>query len=237
MSQGIPLKRLALEALAIVGSILLAFAIDAWWQQRVELKQADALIADLHADFEVSQVHLAEWLAGNQWIQRSSSELLDNIKNAETDEVISVRHETIVGSIGAATYDPISSTLDAMISSGQINLIEDIQIRNALALWQQKLADTREDEDLVREITLRELVPALAEQVRLGRAFEFDRLHATFIDPASAERIERVQILATTRLEGALGSRVFYSTYIVTGLAEIFDMQADILKMLEKHMD
>jgi hypothetical protein len=237
LSQAFPLKRLILEAIAIVGSILLAFAIDAWWQQRNELKHADALIVSLHADFETSQVHLAQWLAGNQWMHRSSTELLENIKNAATDEEISVRHETIVGSIGAATYDPTSSTLDAMLSSGQINLIEDVHLRNAIAMWQQKLADTQEDEDLVRQIGIRELIPALAEQVRLGRAFEFDRLHATFINPASAESTEQVQIRATTRLEGALGSRVFYSTYIVNGLAEIYDMQENILEMLESQIE
>ena len=65
-NQGIPFKRLTLEAFAIVASILLAFAIDAWWQQRIELRQSDALIVSLRADFETSQVHLAEWLAGNQ---------------------------------------------------------------------------------------------------------------------------------------------------------------------------
>ncbi len=231
------MKRLMLEAAAIVGSILLAFAIDAWWQQRIELKQADALIADLHADFQTSQVHLAEWLAGNQWMHRSSTELLENIKSVETDNEVFVRHETILGSIGAATYDPIRSTLDAMLSSGQINLLEDIHLRNAIALWQQKLADTKEDEELVREIVIRELIPALGDQVRLGRAFEFDRLHGTFVNPASAERTEQVQIRATTRLEAALGSRVFYSTYIVNGLAELYDMQADILEMLESHIE
>jgi hypothetical protein len=234
--QGIPFKRLTLEAFAIVGSILLAFAIDAWWQQRNEIRQADALIVDLHADFEASQEHLAEWLAGAQWMHRTTSELLEKIKSADTDEEILVRHETIVGSIGAATYDPISATLDAMLSSGQINLIENIELRNALALWQQKLADTREDEELVREVTVREVIPTLSEQVRLGRAFEFDRLHATFLNPGSAEKSEQVKIRATTRLEGAVGTRAFYSTYIVNGLAEIYDMQTSILEILENHI-
>jgi len=237
LKQGIPVKRLMLEALAIVGSILLAFAIDAWWQQRNELKQADTLILSLHAEFETSQVHLTEWLAGSRWMHRTTTELLEAIKAAETGDEVQVRHETIVGSIGAATYDPIRSTLDAMLSSGQINLIEDAELRNAIALWEQKLADTREDEELVREITLRELIPALAEQVRLGRAFEFDRLHGTFINPEGAERTEQVQLRATTQLEGALGSRAFYSTYIVDGLAEIYDMQAKIVEMLESHIN
>ncbi len=54
----IPWLRIIAEGTAIVVSILLAFAIDAWWLRQKELDQADALIASLHADFESSQTHL-----------------------------------------------------------------------------------------------------------------------------------------------------------------------------------
>ncbi len=33
-TQNIPWRRLSIEAAAIVASILLAFAIDAWWEER-----------------------------------------------------------------------------------------------------------------------------------------------------------------------------------------------------------
>ena len=39
-SEDIPWKRLTAEAIAIVASILLAFWIDAWWEQRVETNLA-----------------------------------------------------------------------------------------------------------------------------------------------------------------------------------------------------
>ncbi len=161
-TQKIPWKRLAVEATTIVGSILLAFAIDAWWQRRSELEQADALIVSLHADFEASQNHLETWLAGTRWIFRSSSELLNHIKNAEPDEEISVSLELIVGSIGAPTYSPTDSTWEAAFSSGQIELIEDIELRNILGSWRQQLADTSEDEILIREIIVHQLVPAFS---------------------------------------------------------------------------
>ena len=45
---------------------LLAFAIDAWWQRRAELEQANALVVSLFADFQASQAHLEIWLVGNR---------------------------------------------------------------------------------------------------------------------------------------------------------------------------
>lgn len=72
----IPWLRIFAEGTAIVISILLAFAIDAWWQRRAELEQAHILIAGLYADFAASQDHVEKWLAGNTGVRRGTAELL-----------------------------------------------------------------------------------------------------------------------------------------------------------------
>ena len=43
-------KRLALEAVVIVGSILLAFVIEAWWSGQQEQEDLEALVALLRDD-------------------------------------------------------------------------------------------------------------------------------------------------------------------------------------------
>ena len=49
--QPLPWKRLVAEAAAIVLSILLAFAIDAWWDDRGERRAEQLLLQRLKADF------------------------------------------------------------------------------------------------------------------------------------------------------------------------------------------
>jgi len=51
----IPWKRLVAEAAAIVGSILLAFWIDAWWDDRSDVKMERALLSALLQDFETAK--------------------------------------------------------------------------------------------------------------------------------------------------------------------------------------
>ncbi|MDX1570405.1 MAG: hypothetical protein R3200_07960 [Xanthomonadales bacterium] len=58
----LPWLRILAEGTTIVVSILLAFAIDAWWQGRAERHRADALLTD----FQATQVHAEQWLVGNQ---------------------------------------------------------------------------------------------------------------------------------------------------------------------------
>jgi len=143
----------------------------------------------------------------------------------------------IVGTLGAPTYSPTDSTLDAAVSSGQIELIEDSEIRSILALWRQQLADTSEDELLIREIVVHQLVPELSEQVRLGAAFDFRTLTEWFFDQSDVNQDDLIQLRATTKLEGALAERVFYSTFVVSGLTEIYETQAVILRLLDEHLN
>ena len=54
-TQKLPWKRLLAEATAIVLSILLAFAIDAWWEDRGDRQAEKLLLHRLKADFSEIQ--------------------------------------------------------------------------------------------------------------------------------------------------------------------------------------
>jgi hypothetical protein len=60
--QNIPWKRISVEAAAIVASILLAFAIDAWWDDRLDQQQEDEVLAILLAEFEDNRTELDQTL-------------------------------------------------------------------------------------------------------------------------------------------------------------------------------
>ena len=53
-TRGVRWRRLSAEGVVIVGSILLAFGVQAWWESRGETLQSRALIAALSEDFETA---------------------------------------------------------------------------------------------------------------------------------------------------------------------------------------
>lgn len=228
--------RIIAEGTAIVVSILLAFAIDAWWQRQSELDQAEALISSLHADFTSSQSHIEEWLVGNEKILSTLTEFRDELAATTVNDELIVPIEWVVAAIGAPTYSPTDATLETAISSGQIELIEDVELRTRLAKWRQQLDDTQEDELLVREIVVHHLVPALSQQIRLSRAFEFDMMVGWFLDQSMPDANDELSLQASTILEGALAERMFYTTFVVGGLTDIRETQTEILRLLEKNM-
>ena len=226
----IPWARLLAEGTAVVISILLAFAIDAWWDRRAETIQATAVLRGLQEDFRDSQLHLKQWLAGNRKIQRGTAMLLENIRNSGKNSLVPVTAEMILAPIGAPTYDPTTSTLDTALASGRIDLIENEELRHELTLWRQQLADTREDEFLIRDIVVHRLVPLVAQQVRLG--FAFEQIHSWFIGESEGSFEDPIELLAVPELEGVLAQRLFYTNYVVEGQSQIYETQARILELL-----
>lgn len=234
--RNIPWPRILAEGTIIVVSILLAFWIDAWWQQQLEKKETDALVRGLQADFTASQLHAKEWLAGNERVLRAAGEFLAEIRKRPLDDELEARLEWLLAAVSAPTFDPTDTSLRTAVATGQIELVTDKELRNALAVWRQQLEDVREDEILIREIVVNQLVPALSRQVRLGRAFEFDPMIHWFTGRESADLDGTTGIRVTSEIEGALAERVFYTHFVVGGLAAIAETQDRILQQLQEEL-
>ena len=93
-------KTIAVEGVAIVISILLAFWIDTWWEGRVEAQLEVVYLAELQEDFELNKSRLNE----------NFSRILI-----------------------MTTFFPIDHAYTNMTGSGDLKLIQDRSLKNALA--------------------------------------------------------------------------------------------------------
>jgi hypothetical protein len=66
------------------------------------------------------------------------------------------------------TYTPSLASLDAALSSGQISLIQSLEVQRALASWTRLLADAQEEEARSAELSYSEILPHLATASELG---------------------------------------------------------------------
>lgn len=229
--------RILAEGVAIVASILLAFSIDAWWDERGQQKQAEGLLRSLHEDFQANQRQVEAYLAGNRRIHADTLSVLQQIAGADLGEQVSVPFEHMIGIIGAPTYSPQDWSIDVAIASGRLEAFGNSELRDLLGLWRQQLDDTSEDELLLRDLVINQLVPALGNQVRLGRAFGYEELVGRFMGAASDPANEPFKVRATTELEAILAQKVFYEGFVVDGLEDLRETQAEILQLIEEGID
>lgn len=143
-------KRLAAEGGVVVVSILLAFWIDASWEGFVESRREQDQLAAMRAEFASSVIALDEIIAAVQMHADGIGELIALLKAAGT-EPVRVPGELLGCAIGWRTSDVSTSTLDALIASGDLNLLQNEELRRDLAGLPAALLDVTEDEVLAME--------------------------------------------------------------------------------------
>ncbi len=139
----------------IVISILIAFALDAWWADRIQQNELlDALVA-VREDFLATSAELEYVLSANRTYVAGVNALVrmdrENVAALANDSA-----EALVRLLptGGLTFDPTMGAVDALISGGDLQIIEDVDLRAAIAAWPSVIDELTEDLDILIQMYL-----------------------------------------------------------------------------------
>ena len=180
----IPWTTISVEAVAVVMSILLAFAIDAWWTERKESEVEHVALMALRDDFIASREQMEIVLNS---LEGAAADYA-RFKSATVAELIEydidTNRRTLSALVKNHTFDPVTATLDALANDGRLALISDAKLLARLSHWQRSLDNI---EDISFELR--------AESVRVRRAMEqhggpFARWQQRVDDPVVLEQVD-----------------------------------------------
>jgi hypothetical protein len=163
----IPWNQISAEVAAIVGSILLAFAIDAWWDDRREIEKEQRLLEALLVEYEKNSEVLRE--ARNVYEQRylASLRILELLQAGASDssrtELVGLFDDLLF----ARTIHLESGVHDTLLRSGELNLIRDEALKHRLAAWPSYVREWSEEQDAVFVYVHNDIRPFLADSIRL----------------------------------------------------------------------
>ena len=138
----VPWTRLALEAMAIVLSILLAFAIDAWWANQTESTEETEILTALQREFEINLVTLEEQLSYREAVRASANLILKAAAGKIRLEPAQL--DRLLGDIAWTGWVDLSKgVLASLLQSGKLSLIKNRTLREhlaALPYWEENTA-------------------------------------------------------------------------------------------------
>lgn len=137
-AQDIPWKRLSVEAAAIVASILLAFAIDAWWDGVQGSRQQKILVAALKLDFETTQTRLETSIEYADSLITRTDQFLHDANSGELIPIDSLRHLG-GGAFKKIDFEPALSAYEGAVATGKLGLIESPKLSQAVTQFIQAL--------------------------------------------------------------------------------------------------
>jgi hypothetical protein len=158
-------KRLSVEAAAIVASILLAFAIDAWWDDHNEVERERRLLQALLVEFEQNTELLRESRQEYELYYMDALWMLEYLRD-EPDSVDPASFEKAFrGLLLTGSTHLESGTYDGLLGSGELGLIRDEKLRNRLAAWPSYVKEWTEEESVFSFVRTR-LYPHLYDSIR-----------------------------------------------------------------------
>ena len=145
------LIRMFSEGLLIVASILLAFAIDASWEERNERMEENEVLRSLQLEFKANRDEAANVLLIHERALRYGSELM----SLSDDEVLALPEREVERHVGymahPRTFDAVRGSIDALTSSGKLGILEDRDLRDALTTFVNFVADAQEDREYMSQ--------------------------------------------------------------------------------------
>lgn len=222
------------EAVAIILSILIAFAIDAGWDTWQERKEEGELLVALRAEYEDNLEAVQLTIDGHRG-HISDVQAVSELQLADWDTLSLNRVSQMVLSLANPwTFDPSLGTTETLISSGRIGLLRDRELASMLTTFVNLTEDAQEDAAYVRSGA--EFV--WQEEYRLGgpwfngeieRSTQGELEGLDFIEPATADDLRRLWADPVIR-GGALMNQVNASYYIV----ELQQMRDHIEAILDR---
>ncbi|MDX1673222.1 MAG: hypothetical protein R3314_00365 [Longimicrobiales bacterium] len=139
------------EAVAIILSILIAFGIDAGWDEWQERQEEADLLTALRSEYESNRALVQEVIdlhAGHM----EDMETVSRLTPADYDTMSVITASRLVLALANPwTYNPELGTTETLFSSGRIALIRDRELAEMLTTFVNFVEDAEEDADFIRE--------------------------------------------------------------------------------------
>ena len=146
--------RILLESLAVVASILLAFAIDAWWDQRAERSQRREVVAALLQQAQQNQARLDSMVAYHEYARDATEVLLEA---ATGGAIPSDSMDVILYGISGWPYPAFDRVAVDLAFEGTAGLLGDDAIARSVTLWRRMLDQSQEHEAALQH-TIRDVL-------------------------------------------------------------------------------
>lgn len=228
MPRSNPWLRVVVEGGVIVGSILLAFGIDAAWAERGESRWEVEQLALLEREFESNLEHSSR--VG--LVHANTAEALTEIRDwaravpagtrrgfPATQTRLLIQWRTSEFSLGA---------LEALVSSGDLGRLGSSELQLELVNWRTGLDDVREKESLAQVFVEQVITPTLLGAGFLGEAYDS---RAPFAQPPAEER-EDVILVASPELVDLLSARIAHVRLAAVSQTNLVEVATRVLALL-----
>lgn len=151
--------QIAVEGVAIIASILLAFWIDAWWDDRQNRNEEQQVLHGLQEEFTSIRGVLKRDLTDHLQNLQSLERFLIAIGNSPLDVPGTAVDAVLMEMLNPGTTDLGNGALNALLSSGRVEMLTNRNLRASLAAWEGVMDEVRDDQSNNSRMVYEQFIP------------------------------------------------------------------------------
>lgn len=155
------------EIVLVVIGILIALQINTWNNEQIEKRKEQDVLVGLHDTFSSNLENLNFIISISQDAFDSSKELM-SLMGPDASDYTNHQVDSLIGHmINYSTYDPSTGTVDDIINSGKLNIIQNKVLKANISNWSGMLNDVKKDIDIANSHSFNVLMIYLNDKVNL----------------------------------------------------------------------
>jgi hypothetical protein len=210
--------KIAAEGMAIVVSILLAFWIQAWWENRQVRSEEVVALNQLKVEFETNARLLREKRQTQQFIYDAARHLLE------------------------LTADKSGSVLDIPRVSDSIMAITEIRTFDAevgalFSLINSLVSDLSEDEMGTWNYTDSSILPYVDSRASVRSLMDLSPVYSEWLDPGrGSDSVDIDVLIRDQEFENLVVERLKFQSIIIGGYDDLENQVAEILQLIDDEL-
>lgn len=220
---------LLLEGVVVVASILVAFLLDAWWDDRGLQGELNQELASVTRELKENRERVVFEIDALRRHVAAGEAVADLLGAAQSTELIPVP-DTLAWfvTLWSPTLDLSSGALNALIASGRLAQIRSDGVRLGLAGLTGRVEDAVGDELLAQVILTEHVFPAVSRDADLSTVYLIDKEYfALERQPGRAAPTKDGFVLFPSSFE-ARNSILNRTSFLGSALTEMQDLLVDL---------
>ncbi len=166
MKEGLNAKWITLQGAAILGSILLAFAIEAWWSDRQDADEVGRILAALELETIANLAEIAEM----RKYRHAVSEVCDKVLGASSESVTAEALDAYLADLTWwNTANLAVGALSSMTNGGKLALVDNVNLILQISIVLDYMAKAQLIETQEEKATDERLIPLLLRKGSLAQ--------------------------------------------------------------------
>jgi hypothetical protein len=220
------------EVVLIIAGILIALAVEGWWEDRQEREAEINYLQALKSDFEANRKSLEAAIEKQEEIVNAGDEVLNLIKGGLDEE----SSDEFFSKVGNTVYffknwTPVNGTYGDLISSGRLLYVRNGRLRSELAEFNRSLEKTAQMEQLQTETFYARQSPFLAKNQDVNH-FTWSDIYKPPISPFSVDTAP----FTTLEFWNLLVEWIYIHVDIISNYQSSLDRCDRILDLIEIEM-